>query len=280
MPELPEVETIARELADNGLTGVPICDVHVRWPRTVLPHDPSTFTEILRGCEVSKIWRRAKYILMEVQNSGEAVGYLITHLRMTGQYSFQKMIPECKHTHVIFELQDGRYLCFKDTRKFGRISFEESLDKLEDKLGLEPFSEDFSAAWLRRALSRSQRQMKPLLLDQSVIAGLGNIYVDEALWDAKIHPLCKASKVSRQKCEVLHESIRKVLNLGLANLGTSLGTGAANYYSVSGRSGRNQDQLKVFRREGLPCPRCQTTIEKMVVGQRGTHVCPRCQKAR
>jgi formamidopyrimidine-DNA glycosylase len=147
-------------------------------------------------------------------------------------------------------------------------------------LGSEPLSKQFTPTALRAVLASRRRKLKPLLLDQTVVAGLGNIYVDEALWEARLHPEQTSESVSRKGAENLHTAIQTVLRRGIAAQGTTLGAGRDNFYSVAGRRGSNVENLRVFRRDGLPCPRCGTTIERTVVGQRGTHHCPRCQKAR
>jgi formamidopyrimidine-DNA glycosylase len=146
------------------------------------------------------------------------------------------------------------------------------------RLGPEPLEKNFTVRLLAGQLKRHRRRLKPLLLDQAFIAGLGNIYVDEALWDAKLHPDRIAAALSPAEIKALHRAIARVLNRGLKNLGTSLGTGETNFYSVARRRGRNKDELKVFRRTDHPCPRCNWPIARIIVGQRSTHICPRCQK--
>ncbi len=150
--------------------------------------------------------------------------------------------------------------------------------KILDRLGPEPLENGFTTKLLAGRLGRHKRLLKPLLLDQAFVAGLGNIYVDEALWDAKLHPNRIAATLSMNEIKALHRAIPRVLKRGLKNLGTSLGTGEANFYSVARHRGRNKDELKVFRRTDHPCPRCKNSIERIIVGQRSTHICPRCQK--
>jgi formamidopyrimidine-DNA glycosylase len=145
------------------------------------------------------------------------------------------------------------------------------------QLGTEPLEPSFSTKTLKNILTSRKRLLKPLLLDQTVIAGLGNIYVDEALWEAGLHPCRRSHTLSDTEVKALRRTIPRVLKRGLKNLGTSLGTGKANFYSIARHRGRNQDQLKVFRRTGTPCPRCRQPIERIVVGQRSTHICPHCQ---
>jgi formamidopyrimidine-DNA glycosylase len=150
--------------------------------------------------------------------------------------------------------------------------------RILDRLGPEPLASGFTAKTLTDGFKNRKRLLKPLLLDQTFIAGLGNIYADEALWEAKLHPCRMAVSLSTSEIKLLHRAIPRVLKRGLKNLGTTLGTGKANFYSVANRRGRNKDQLKVFRRTDLPCPRCKSPIERIIVGQRSSHICPGCQK--
>jgi formamidopyrimidine-DNA glycosylase len=186
--------------------------------------------------------------------------------------------PRIKHEHVILSFADDRQLRFHDPRKFGRLSLLKDPAPILDRLGPEPLAPGFTASALGKFLKGRRRLLKPLLLDQTFIAGLGNIYVDEALWEAKLHPCRTASDLLTPEIRALRLAIPRVLKRGLKNLGTSLGTGEANFYSVASRRGRNKDQLKVFRRTDLPCPRCKAKIERIIVGQRSTHICPKCQE--
>ena len=168
---------------------------------------------------------------------------------------------------------------FHDPRKNpGRLSLIKDPGPDFDPPGPEPLAPGFTAKALGQLLKNRQRILKPLLLDQTFIAGLGNIYVDEALWEAKLHPCRRASSLSTPEIRALRLAIPRVLKRGLKNLGTSLGSGEANFYSVANRRGRNKDQLNVFRRTDRPCPRCKQSIERLIVGQRSTHICPRCQE--
>jgi formamidopyrimidine-DNA glycosylase len=181
------------------------------------------------------------------------------------------------HEHVTLSFEDGSELRFHDTRKFGRMYLTDDADAILRRLGPEPLEAGFTPQILFAGLQARCRRLKPLLLDQGFVAGLGNIYTDEALWEARIHPCRLSDSLSRRESRTLHAAIRKVLRRGLKNLGTSLGTGQANFYSVSRRRGRNRDELQVFRRTGEPCPRCETPIRRLIVGQRSTHICPKCQ---
>lgn len=274
MPELPEVETVVRDLRAHGLEQAVIRDVEVRWPRTV-GGSPGRFAAALRGQTVTRLSRRAKYIVADLASGGR----LLIHLRMTGKLRFARPAERPgKHDHVVIALADGRSLIFNDTRKFGRLTLAPAGADPLAGLGPEPLDDAFTEAALRRQLKGKSRMIKPLLLDQTTVAGLGNIYVDEALWQARIHPARRADTLKPAELRRLHAAIREVLQRAVDNFGTTLGDGEANFYSVAGRRGRNADALRVFRRDGLPCPRCGAPLARTVVAQRGTHFCPRCQK--
>ena len=275
MPELPEVETVVRDLRKHGLENVVIQAVDVRWPRTVAGQTPEAFGKALKGCVITGVTRRAKYIVIALDSGSR----LLIHLRMTGKLRFgERGETPGKHDHVVITFADGRRLLFNDTRKFGRFRLAQPGDETLDALGPEPLEEAFTRDALSEQLHGKTRQIKPLLLDQTTVAGLGNIYVDEALWQARIHPERRAATLTAAEISRLHLAIREVLQRAVDNCGTTLGTGESNFYSVAGHRGRNADALKVFRRDGQPCPRCGTILVRSVVGQRGTHYCPRCQK--
>jgi len=275
MPELPEVQTLVNDLNAAGVVGETITTARVFWPKTVAEISPQTFCRRIRGKTINAIRRRGKFLVFDFLDSG----HLLIHLRMSGRLRLAS--PESKrskHEHIILGLGNSRQLRFHDTRKFGRLFLVDDSQHILEKLGIEPLESSFKAGVLADVLAARKRQLKPLLLDQAVIAGLGNIYVDEALWEAKIHPLRVSNTLSNAEVNALHRAIPRVLLRGLKNMGTSLGSGKANFYSVARRKGRNQDQLNVFRRTGSPCPRCQAPIERIIVGQRSTHICKNCQK--
>jgi formamidopyrimidine-DNA glycosylase len=275
MPELPEVQTIVDDLNAAGLLRSRITGATVYWPRSIATPSAKSFCRRIRGNVISAIRRRGKFLVFDFE-TGE---HLLIHLRMSGRLHLVSGVPRRqKHEHVILKIHDGRQLRFHDTRKFGRMYLVEELETIVGKLGPEPLAKSFKAKSFSQRLKSRRRQLKPLLLDQTFIAGLGNIYVDEALWEARIHPCRIASALSDTEIRALHRAIPRVLKRGLKNLGTSLGTGKANFYSVARRTGRNRDELKVFRRTGQQCPRCKATIEKIMVGQRSTHICETCQK--
>jgi formamidopyrimidine-DNA glycosylase len=275
MPELPEVETVVRDLRAHGLEQAVISSVDVRWIRMIEGLSPALFTKALRGRTITRLSRRGKYIVLSLDNGQ----HLLIHLRMTGKlrYAIVKSRPG-KHDHVLITLANGHQLIFNDTRKFGRIRLTGETGMGLDHMGPEPLDANFTVPVLQTQLTGKSRMIKPLLLDQSCVAGLGNIYVDEALWQAKIHPERRATTLTPGEIKRLHHAIRTVLQRGVENGGTTLGTGKTNFYSVAGHRGQNAGALKVFRRTGLPCPRCNHAIVRTVVSQRGTHLCPFCQR--
>ena len=275
MPELPEVQTVVNDLNAANLIGITINAARVFWPRTIAEPSAKLFCRRIKGQKFTAIRRRGKYLVFEVSGGHT----MLLHLRMSGRLHLNSAdTPRNKHEHVILGFDDGRQLRFHDTRKFGRLHLLKDPNRILDRLGPEPMASGFTAKTLAERLNHRKRLLKPLLLDQTFIAGLGNIYVDEALWQAKLHPCRLAAALSPTEIKVLHRTIRRVLKRGLKNLGTSLGTGKGNFYSVANRRGRNEDLLKVFRRTDLPCPRCKSPIERIIVGQRSTHICPECQK--
>lgn len=272
MPELPEVETVARDLRDAGLVGRTITDANVYWPRIIDRPSAQIFESRIVGQQFEAVGRRAKYLVFTLSDET-----LLVHLRMTGQIAFEDpTIPRRKHEHVILELDNERHLRFHDTRKFGRWYLVTEPSDVLGKLGPEPLT-DLDAGTFTDLVHGRRRQLKPLLLDQTFIAGLGNIYVDEALWTARIHPLRRSHTLDDDEARRLFDAIQLVLRRGIDNLGTTLGTGRTNFYSVSGQRGENAEELRVFRQTGEPCPRCGTPVERIIVGQRSTHICPRCQ---
>ncbi|MBM3201196.1 MAG: DNA-formamidopyrimidine glycosylase [Chlamydiae bacterium] len=268
MPELPEVETIVRELNEAHVVGKKILKAEVFWNRTVATPEVSKFLQLIENQKILKITRQGKYIVFHLFE-----GFLLVHLRMTGKFLLS--MPS-NHERVRIYLEDGQVLHYADQRKFGRFSLVKTLDAI-DHIGVDPFSKDFTFESFKALLNAHSRQIKPFLLDQKHICGLGNIYVDEALWEAKIDPQRFSNTLSHEQMHDLFHAIPKVLEKGIENLGTSLGTHRSNYFNVSGKRGGNQYKLNVFRRDKEPCPRCGHIIIKLKVAQRGTHVCPNCQ---
>lgn len=270
MPELPEVETIVRELIASHLIGKKIVAVTLLEPKTVGNVSPAHFCKELVNQTILDVQRRGKFIIIKLEQH-----FLLIHLRMTGKLQFKN---ESLHERLRMQLDDGRYLHYYDQRKFGRWYLVKELNERLSKLGIEPLSTEFTESALHAFIRTSKQMIKPFLLNQSIIVGLGNIYVDEALWEAKIHPARKAQTLTSVEVKRLHKAIQNVLQQGILQRGTTLGSTPSNYSSVSGRRGSNQNHLKVFRKEGLKCPRCNTLLIKIRIAQRGTHLCPECQK--
>ena len=275
MPELPEVQTVVSELCEAGLPGRRILMAVVNWPATVASPDAGSFCRGVRGAVVRRIRRRGKFIVIELSASM----FLLVHLRMSGRMRLAAAgeVGVTRHDHVLLFLDDGRVLTFRDTRKFGRWILTRHPEEWLRRLGPEPLSNATAAPVFHRRLRTRRRMLKPLLLDQAFLAGLGNIYVDEALWRARLHPMRRAHTLDGTESAALGRAIRQVLREAVAAAGTTLGKGETNFYSVSGKAGRHRRGLRVFRRHGEPCPRCGETIVRLRVAQRGTHVCPRCQ---
>jgi len=276
MPELPEVQTIANELNAAGMPGHRIRTVSVTWPRSIANISPRVFSHQLSGCTIRAVRRRAKYIIFDLDQRDKT---LLIHLRMSGRLRLcDGATVRDRHEHVCIVFSDGSELRLHDTRKFARLYLCKSADIVTAHLGPEPLDPAFTLAEFRTMLAQRSRMLKPLLLDQRFIAGLGNIYVDEALWEAGLHPCRRADTLTQKEGKQLFSAIPRVLIRGLRNMGTSLGTGEANFFSVAGRRGGNSANLRVFRKTGLPCPRCGVSIKRIVVGQRSTHICPACQR--
>ncbi len=272
MPELPEVETVRRSL-EQALAGRRIVEVtRVAWPKTVAAPEIALFCEHLRDRTILGVGRRAKYVIIQLDHDDA----LVVHLRMTGRLLVADGdVEPDQHTHVTLRLDNGQQLFFRDTRKFGRIWLLDraGVEALDHKLGVEPLDAGLTAAKFREILRRRKGRIKPLLLDQTVVAGLGNIYVDEALWQAQIHPLQAVNQLDDNQLDALYAAIRQILASSIANRGTTF----ADYRDGWGFRGDNQNFLKVYDRAGQPCPRCGTPIVRIVVAQRGTHICLQCQ---
>lgn len=275
MPELPEVQSVVDSLREKNIPGRMIYGAAIYWSKTIAEPNPVDFCKTIKGRTIRRITRRGKYIVFCL--SGGLT--LMIHLRMTGRLNWEpRDLPRNKHEHVVLEVGRTRTLRFQDTRKFGRIWLTAAPEKILDRLGPEPLEGNFTVERFSVMLQTTNRQIKPLLLDQHFIAGLGNIYVDEALWESGIHPQRTSRSLTVQETAGLHQAIPHVLNKGLRNQGTSLGTGKNNFYLPGSRPGKNAEALKVFRRTGRACPRCGSTILRIVVAQRSSHICPHCQK--
>lgn len=263
MPELPEVETIRRQLVAAGICGKTIENVSNHWKRTVEPLSPAAFRKKVQGQTIDAVSRHGKWLIFEL----DSIDNLLVHLRMTGGFSF-KPGP---HDRVVFQFTDGTKLYFRDPRKFGRMRIAPL------PLGLGPDAMNIPARPFFQTLENSSRMLKPLLLDQSFIAGVGNIYADEALFEARLRPDRCAGSLNDDERLALWEAITKVIRAGVENGGTSLGGGQGNYRDLNGNSGGHREKAKVYGRAGQPCVECGAPLEKMTLAQRTTVFCPHCQ---
>ncbi len=270
MPELPEVETIRRALQHGGRGGAAIIGWQVRgvellWDRLLATGNKKLFLEEICGQKVISVNRRAKFLDLEFDRH-----HLLIHLRMSGDIRVEdNRQPILKHDRLILLFENGFQLVFNDTRKFGRIWFVEDPQENWANLGPEPFDESLTADIFFDRLQRKKRKIKPLLMDQSFLAGLGNIYTDEALFQAKIHPLRNSGSINAREAENLLVAIREQLSEGINRNGSSI--------DWVYRGGSFQNTFQVYGKNGKECSICGTVIEKMQVGQRGTHFCPSCQ---
>lgn len=265
MPELPEVESVVRALQGSSLLGKQLTAVEILCPKI-----PQELNQLLSQ-RLLKIKRRGKYLHFHFTEL-----HLIVHLRMTGRCSIATAREVPRHVRVIF-IFEGTQLLFHDTRRFGTFEVTAQPEEVLGHLGPEPLDPDFSFAAFFPIFSQSTKGIKAALLDQSMIAGVGNIYADEALWEAMIHPETRASRLNKRQSRNLFEAVRKVLMKGIENGGTSLGDGAPNFHHLNGQSGNNQGALNVYGKTGKPCSRCHQAIQRITVHQRSTHFCPQCQ---
>ncbi|MBD7895626.1 DNA-formamidopyrimidine glycosylase [Limosilactobacillus sp. Sa3CUN2] len=272
MPELPEVETVRRGLlkiaADRKINGI---DVH--YGKTIT-NDVEEFRQSLIGQTIETIDRRGKYLLFRFSNDLT----MVSHLRMEGSYYTQPVnAPIDKHTHVVFKFTDGTELCYRDTRKFGRMTLVKTGEEMTvgglKTIGPEPTAADFKLDYFEKILRRSRGKIKPFLLNQRHVAGLGNIYVDEVLWMSEINPEQPANTLTKDQIQVLHDNIIKELATATKYKGTTVHT----FKNAFGDAGAFQEQLNAYGRSGDRCPRCGTKMVKIKVNQRGTTFCPHCQ---
>jgi len=275
MPELPEVETIVRKLKrgeamERGLPAYPppighvVTSVWTDWPRAAFP-SAEAIAQSLPDRRIESIGRRGKYVVIAL-----SPGHLLIHLKMSGRLDVVRTgTPRDKHVHYVFALDNGYELRFNDARKFGRVYLVDDPVQVTGALGPEPLDAAFTLRMFRQMMQRKSGALKPLLLDQTFVAGIGNIYADEALWRAKLHPLRAADSLGPDQVAALYRGIRQALSDGIRHEGAAIDW----VYP----EGNYQDHLRVYGRVGQPCRRCRALIQRMVVGQRGTHFCPRCQ---
>jgi formamidopyrimidine-DNA glycosylase len=281
MPELPEVETVARDLRPR-IVGATITGARSTWARTLRTHTPEAFAAAIAGRRVEAVWRRAKLVVIDL--SGDAA--LTIHLKMTGQlFVVPADNPVDPYVRLILELADGRDIRFRDIRKFGRVGLY-GRDPLTGELvtevggaaafaglGPEPLDPAFGLRDFRRLLRRRKGRLKPLLLDQTFLAGVGNIYADEAMWAARLHPLRSAASLRPPDERRLFDAIRTILSEAVERRGSSI-----DDYTAPDGDGSMQERLAVYQRTGEPCPRCGRPIRRIVIGARSTHFCSWCQR--
>lgn len=276
MPELPEVENTIRDLKPL-LVGRRVQDVQILWPRLVHGKAPEAFTVELTGRQIVNTDRRGKYLLFPLDNGR----IWVVHLRMTGQLHLAPAEAEVeRHVHALLHLDNGQQLRYRDARKFGRFYLVNQAEEVMARLGPEPLSETFTPLELFFRLQGRRSAIKALLLDQRVVAGLGNIYADEALFKAGIDPRRPANTLTQADCNRLHTAIRQTLATAIREGGSSLGNSPlTNYRRPIGVQGRFQQRHQVYQRAGQPCLVCGAPIERIKLGQRSTHFCPNCQRA-
>jgi formamidopyrimidine-DNA glycosylase len=271
VPELPEVETLSRDL-EHLLIGAEFLLIEVLWDGAVEMPDAGELQRQLPGRKVMGVTRRGKFVVMALSGPSN----LLIHLRMSGQlHVVSPEVEPDRYARVVFRFTDRRQLIFSDVRKFGRVYWTTDLNDVLGHLGPEPLDDQFTATAFFALCSAHRGAIKPMLLNQRKLAGLGNIYCDEALFLARLHPQRKANSLSRWESDRLHEAIRQVLRQAIDNRGTTLPD--ERYRDAKGQPGNNAESLLVYQRAGEPCCRCSTPIRRIVVGGRGTHLCPCCQ---
>ena len=272
MPELPEVETVRRGL-EKLILGKKISNIEIHYPK-MIKTDLEQFQKEMPGQVIQTMGRRGKYLLFYLSDK-----VLISHLRMEGKYFYYPdQVPERKHAHVLIHFEDGGSLVYEDVRKFGTLELlaPELLDSyfISKKLGPEPNEKDFDLGSFKLALKKSKKPIKTHLLDQTLVAGLGNIYVDEVLWRAKVHPSRTSNSLTTQEARKVHDETINVLGQAVEKGGSTIRT----YTNAFGEDGTMQDFHQVYDKTGEACSRCGAIIEKIQLGGRGTHFCPKCQR--
>ena len=270
MPELPEAETIARGLS-AAIVGKTVAGARVFLPKVVIAPKRPAFGRQLAGDRIEAVGRRGKYVVISLRSGRR----LVIGLRMTGRLIAQPAdAPRYPYTNVMLEFADGTRLAFADVRQFGRMRLVQQNERWDADLGLEPLSEEFTPAMLRTLLRESKTPIKSFLLDQKRIAGIGNIYACEALWEAQIRPTIPAGSISLPRAARLHGALQAVLRKAIEMRGTS----ARDYVDAEGLEGGFQNELAVYGRDGDACPRCRKALVRTVLAQRGTWWCRACQR--
>ncbi|MDD5132227.1 MAG: DNA-formamidopyrimidine glycosylase [bacterium] len=273
MPELPEVETVKRALSKK-ITGKKILNIESNFEKIVASPDFKTFQKNIIGKKIESLSRRGKFLFFHL--SGGKI--MISHLRMTGHWLVAPKIGKNKFMHLIFQLSAGQTMAYSDIRKFGRVWLIDTkeLGKFKPilKLGPEPLENEFVFEEFSQKLAKNKSKIKVILLNQQVVAGLGNIYVDEVLHDAGVSPRRPANRLKIAEKKQIFKAIRSILAKAIEFCGTTV----VNFTTPEGKGGDFQKQLKVYRKKGTRCPRCKGEIKRIVVAGRGTHYCPKCQK--
>ncbi len=265
MPELPEVQTVADHIKPD-LIGKNVTGIEPVWKKVL--HNFAQ-NDLTGKHKIKNVSRRAKFIIIEFKNF-----LLAVHLRMTGKLYILDQDTLPKHTSAVIHLENSNNLIFEDTRKFGRIYMYKDLSEINSRHGPEPLEKDFTREWLLLNLKKKKRNIKALLLDQSFVSGLGNIYVDESLWESGIHPNSISCVIPKEKIFKLHHAIQSILSEAIKQLGTTF----ISFSFLNGRSGNYSNELKIFGKQGEVCKNCGSIIKKIKVAGRGTHVCIKCQK--
>jgi len=273
MPELPEVETIKREL-EKVILGKKITEVCVHQPKVIREPAPDKFKKGLAGAAIKNILRRAKVLILELSNGKS----LVIHLKMTGQLVYpgggKQALPTGRQARVVFKLSDGKFLDFNDQRLFAELRLMDDWWKLKFIQGLGPEPFDISLEVFKKMLAAKKTKIKPLLMDQAFISGVGNLYAAEALFRAKIHPERPAQSLLDKEKETLYQELRETLKEAIRHKGSSVD----QYVQLSGKPGDYVKYHKVYDRKGQPCLVCKTPIQRLKLGGRGTYFCPKCQK--
>jgi len=265
LPELPEVQTVVDHIK-NDLINEELIEINPIWPK-VLDNFNSKDIFNKKSLKIKDVSRRAKFIIIHFKAQIIAI-----HLRMTGKLYFLNGPSIPKHARALFQMKSGKVLIFDDVRKFGRLYLYDNFKNINSRHGPEPLDNSFTSNELIKILHSKKRNIKALLLDQSVLSGLGNIYVDESLWTSGIHPNSISNMIPDTKVVILYNSIRSILKNAISSKGTTIID-----FSVNGQSGKYSGELKVFGKEGKVCPKCDGKILKFRVAGRGTHICNKCQ---
>ncbi len=271
MPELPEVQTVVDSLRPN-IKNKKIDSLELLWDKTLYSKNITFLRKTIKNKVIIDVYRIGKYIVIELNEN-----YIVFHLRMTGYlYSCPNIEDNNKYLRCTFKFSDCSYLAYEDIRKFGGFYYIKNLDIIYQKIGIDPFNPKFNSSWLKVNLKNKKRKIKGLLFDQSFIAGLGNIYIDEILWASKIHPQTLSNKLNNQDIKLLSENTKSILKKSIDHHGTTI----INFQFDNMKTGSYKNELMIYGRENEKCFKCDKTIIKIKVFGRGTYICQSCQKIR